>query len=351
LTKEEIVSMDITAGQKKKNNNDNNPVQVNTTPVVADKTTDTVTKTIEPILIETDKPGEIKEPASTDPVIATTTEIVKSVIDSIDKKEESKTKLSPKKKSKWQWGVAVVPGISNTVQGKLFGGLFGDQKQKYADAFVSSPSSGTGGSFIPFALPVLIESPEPGFSFDIGLIVQRSVSKKLDFRSGIHYSYTSTRVKVGNKVQTNQQINNTYSSSVTVSSYYRANVTYPNNGGQVYTNQYNLVGLSASLSWKLIQKKNFSMSWDNSFMGSRIISTNALLYDGSLRGYYKDLNAFRKTQLFMATGFTIPVMEKNKFTLSLYPSISYGLTPLLKHSSSMNSHFVNYGVGLKLLVK
>ncbi|HEX7903258.1 MAG TPA: hypothetical protein VF487_05225 [Chitinophagaceae bacterium] len=349
LIKDEIVSMDITAGQKKKSNNDNKPVQVNRAPVIIGKTNDTVAKAIEPTLIETDKPEEIKETASTDSVIATTIEIVKPAIDSIDKKEESKANLSLKKKNKWHWGVSVLPGISHTVQGKLFSGLFGEQKN--ADAPFSTPSAVTGGLLVPFAPPVLIESPTPGFSFDIGLIAQRPVSKRLDFGAGIHYSYISTRVKVGNKVQTNRQINNNYSSSVTVNSYYRANAAYPNNGGQVYTNQYNLVGLSASLSWKLIQKKNFSLSWDNSFMGSRIVSTNALLYDGSLRGYYKDLNAFRKTQLFMATGFTIPVIEKNKFTLSLYPSISYGLTPVLKHSSSMNSHFVNYGIGLKLLIK
>ena len=198
----------------------------------------------------------------------------------------------------------------------------------------------------------MIESPQPGFSFDIGLIAQRPVSKKLDFGAGIHYSYISTRVKVGNRVAATREVNNSFSSSVTVSSYYRANATDPNNGGQIYTNQYNLLGLSASLSWKLIQKKNFSMSWDNSFMGSRIISTNALLYDGGLRGYYKDFNAFRKTQLSIATGLSIPVLKKNKFTLSLDPFTSYGLSPVLKHSnSSMNSHFVNYGIGIKLLFK
>ena len=101
--------------------------------------------------------------------------------------------------------------------------------------------------------------------------------------------------------------------------------------------------------WKLIERKKFSLSWDNTVSVDRLLSTNALLFDGNIRGYYKDFSAFRKTHYFITSGLSVPIMRGKGVELSLRPFISYGLTPVLKNSSDKNMHFLQYGAGLRFL--
>jgi hypothetical protein len=118
---------------------------------------------------------------------------------------------------------------------------------------------------------------------------------------------------------------------------------------QDYSNRYHLLGGKATLSWKVVNSRNFSLAWDHSITASRLLGTSALLFDENTRSYYKDDRAFRKTQVFYSTGVSIPLMKGQTFTLSLNPVVSYGITPVLKRGTDKNSHLVNYGLGINLL--
>lgn len=248
------------------------------------------------------------------------------------------------KRRKWQWGIALMPGLSNTRQGKLFSA---EKDLIYATPNYVGSSPGTSFSAGPVAPPVLVSSPATRMSGGLEIFASKQIRKNLEFRAGLQYQFLRTSIRVGDRVEAQRQVNNDMSAGVLINSYYRA----PDNstGEHEYTNRYHLAGVTTSLSWKLINSKHFSLSWDNGIAVSQLIKTNALLFDGTLRSYYNDSRAFRKTQFSLSTGFSIPLMNRKTFTLSLSPSVSYGFTPVLKSGSEMNSHFVNYGLGLRFL--
>lgn len=245
-------------------------------------------------------------------------------------------------RNKWQLGVEFRPGLSNTIDGPLFDG------QKSMNLY-SQPNSSPGNitSSVPFAPPVLISSPERGFSAALEIFARKSLSKRWEFQGGLQYQYLSTYIEVGSHVASSRQLNNDMSAGIVVDNYYNAPNT--GTGNNSYTNQYHLLGISARMSWNIINKKKFLLSWDNGFTYGKLISTNALLFDPTSRSYYQDFNAFKKTQFSLNTGLTFPVWSNKAFTLAIHPFASYTLSPVLKEAER-NMQFVNYGVGFKFLL-
>ena len=259
---------------------------------------------------------------------------------------EAKKQLDiPKQKSKWRFGIELKPGLSNTHEGSLFAAK--DREQLYATPNTGGGTIGTGVSFGPLAPPVLVTSPSPAVSAGLDFIATREVSKKLSVTFGIGYQYIASSIKVGQKVNGSRQVTNDFSSGVVVNSYYTA--AYTGNGDQSYTNQFHFATAKAGLSWQLVNSKKFSLSWDNSISFNHLFHTTALLFDPTYRSYYRDPEVFKKSQLFFTTGLSIPVMKHKKFSLSLNPFASYGLTPVYKSASGTNAHYFNGGLGLKFL--
>ena len=250
-----------------------------------------------------------------------------------------KEKEGKKNRKKWNFGIELSPGLSATVQGSLFP----DKALTYSGSPV--PSAGSGSYTAPFAPPVLISSPSAGYSATLELFAQRELSSKLSIKTGINYSYISTRVNVGSRVEAQRQVNNDISSGVIIESYYRAD--YPGND-QDYTNSFHLVGVIAKLSWKVIDQSKVKLYWENGLGVSRLLSTNALLFDNGIRGYYKDINAFSKTQVFLSSSLDLPLIN-GKQKLLVGPYARYGLTPVLKTSNDPHSHFLQYGASVKFL--
>ena len=243
-----------------------------------------------------------------------------------------------KDRKKWSLGIEFAPGLSATVQGSLFP----EKTLSYSGSPI--PSTGSASYTAPFAPPVLISSPSAGYSATIELFAQRELNSKLSVKAGINYSYLSTRVNVGSRVEAQRQVNNDISSGIVIGSYYRAD--YPGND-QDYRNDFHLLGISGKLSWKVINQSKVKLYWENGVGISRLLSTNALLFDNGIRGYYKDINAFSKTQVFLSSSLDLP-LTTGKRTLLVGPYVRYGLTPVLKTSDEPNSHFLQYGASVKL---
>jgi hypothetical protein len=259
--------------------------------------------------------------------------------------EAEKQQDIPKQKSRWRFGIELKPGLSNTHEGSLFAAK--DREQLYATPNTGGGTIGSGISFGPLAPPVLVTSPSPAISAGLDFLATREVSKKLSMTFGIGYQYIASSIKVGQKVNGSRQVTNDFSSGVVVNSYYTA--AYTGNGDQSYTNQFHFATAKAGLSWQLVNSKKFSLSWDNSISFNHLFHTTALLFDPTYRSYYRDPEVFKKSQLFFTTGFSIPVMKHKKFSLSLNPFASYGLTPVYNSASGSNAHYFNGGLGLKFL--
>ncbi len=304
------------------------PVEINNKKETAVTTTTATTETTTPL---SDESKTVETP---DSLIVKKETVTTPAADSVTTKPAVSIQL---KQNKWKWGVTAQTGISNTRKGDLFSS---DKELLYA-----SPDFALGNTSGPFAPPVLVESPTANISFGLKLFGQKEVSKRVSLQAGLQYQYFSTQVRVGAKVMGQQRVNNDISAGLVVDQYYTAS----SNPANRHTNTYHFAGLNAGLSWKFIDKKRFSLHWDNDVSVNRLLSTNSLLFDRSFRGYYTDQEAFSKTQLFINTGLSTPVLRQKSFTLMTAAFVSYGLTPVLRKSTAENAHLLNYGLGLKFI--
>lgn len=244
--------------------------------------------------------------------------------------KEQKTKSADKKTAKWDWGISFSIGRSNIADGLRF-----PKQRSYFDALASQVSTPPS----PPALFSYSSSPvRSSFSWTAGLFIKKAVSKKLDSNLGLDYSFLSTKMNIGSRVDSARRINNYYTQGLTVNNFYRSG------GNSTHINGYHFISLSADLSWRIITGKKTSIYWNNGLSYNRMLGSSMLHYDRNLQGYYKDNSFLAKNQLAFTTGFSIPVSKR----LQVNPFVSYNLTPVLKNSDTL--HFTNYGIRIRFLM-
>lgn len=264
-------------------------------------------------------PKEVKpqEPPATDSVIS-----------------KPADKKSAKNTRKWEWSLALGAGSSVTGNGFSFGG----QKSMSADAL------GGGAGAGPQPNPFVTASPVyRGFSMTTGVIGKKAVSKKLQVIFGAAYSYLSTRINVGDPVDSLRTITNQYSNGLGVNNFYRPADSVTVNR---YRNQYHFAVLSAELSWQIINGKKVIVYWKNGLQYRQLLGSSMLHFDGRLSGYYKDNDRLKKANLFFTTGLSIPVNKR----MEINPYLSHSLTPVLRSPSSDDLHYTDFGIRATFLL-
>ncbi len=245
--------------------------------------------------------------------------------------EKKQTIHLNKKSKKWQWGIMLEKGKSQVAnQFKLF------DNRGYADNLYASQNSPNG---TPVYNP---SSIRPSGSFAFGIFVKQDISSRFDVNFGLSYLCLSTKMNVGSRVDSSLVIRNSSFSNVSLDNFYRAS-----NNNSSYTNRYHLLRLSIELSWKIINSKKIPVYWNSGFNYGRLISSNALHFDRSLPGYYKDSRLLTHNHFFLSAGFSVPVLKR----FMVNPFAEYSLTPVLRHSDSLRTHFSNYGIRINFLLK
>jgi hypothetical protein len=244
--------------------------------------------------------------------------------DSISK--EQKAKRTDKKSEKWDWGITFSGGRSTVNSFRFFENPLLPADAAALANYRRSRSLNASSS-----------------AWAAGVYAKRSVSKKLDLNIGLGYSYLSTKVNVGSRVDSVRNINNPYSGALAINNFYRPSTTADN---LPYTNQYHFMSLSGELSWRIITGKKIKVYWENGLSYNRLLSSTMLHYDASLTGYYKDNRLLNRNHIFFSTGFSIPVSER----LMINPFVSYGLTPVLKNTNSQRTNFTNFGIHVRILL-
>ncbi len=255
----------------------------------------------------------------------------------IDSTSVEKPNPSTKKSKKWDWGISFSLGQSSVGQGiQFFNGA------RNFDALQTGPSAGA-----PIRSP---SSIRPSLSWSTGLYLKKSVSKNLDMNLGLSYRYLSTKMNVGEQVDSTRSINNNFSSGLLVNNFYRLPVVTGlanNSDNSNYANQYHFMSLSGEISWKIINGKKLTVYWDNGLQYNHLVSSTMLHYDRSLPGYYKDNNRLVKDQVFIFTGLSLPVGKK----VVINPIASYSLTPVLKNTTDTSRlHYSNFGIRIRILL-
>jgi hypothetical protein len=313
----------VVTGSEIKNKIEQPTVSINAT--TADETkTEKTTGTIDSLTLVNNETNSLLDSASNKKPVS----IANQLTDTAAKNNASKNK----KKSKWEWEISAAAGRSSVVDA-LSVGLF-----KSAEAFDVNAFGGQAAvSFDPAVTSF-------SGSWHAGVQAKKDISKKLQLRLGIGYSYLSSKMTIGSRIDSGRLVNNSSSSNLFVANYYRPSGI---SGSQVYYNRYHFINLSADLSWQIINGKKFKLYWKNGLAYGRLFGSTMLHADISLPGYYADNNLLQKNQLFIFTGLSAPVYQR----LWLNPYLKYSITGVLKNKTSANTHFGEFGLQVSYLLR
>jgi hypothetical protein len=116
---------------------------------------------------------------------------------------------------------------------------------------------------------------------------------------------------------------------------------------QSYINQFHFISIPAGLQTRLFTKNNFSADVNAGIDLMQLITTNALIYDTTLKLYYNKKSVFTAMQLSLYAGFQVNYELKNKLMLSAGPQFTQGFTPVGGSYNYSNKYFRMWALQVK----
>jgi hypothetical protein len=244
--------------------------------------------------------------------------------------------------SKWKWALHLTPGISS-----LHENFISLDMNKSADAlnYSGSPAGGSaGGGGTSVNIPASPSGSQAAFAFRLGGFVQKQLSSRTSFSSGLQYGYYSDRIRIGGRKDSILQ-NARFDNKSNADKVYSA--ANPVNN---YTNHYHFIELPVLFHWQLNKNKNYPFTWDMGISLKQMFTTNALVYDTAFGGiYYNDKTAFHKTQFSLFTGLSWTVVNKNNLHWSIGPVVDFFTTRLQMNSLDGRDYLLFFGVRSAIL--
>lgn len=296
----------------------------------------------------------------------------------------SASPITRKKPTLWHWGVTADAGYSRIAESKLFQlkGLLG--KDKYYAEDLSARSSATPittnntSNFTSNASSQLVNwsaytappkkaAPiQADKSFSLGVFVQRTVSPRLKLSLGLEYSYISVHTQVGQKVVAPNNpivVNMGTSQAALVNEYYK----YPGSDtaqaisaaaysqgltfSQKYTYRFHYLEIPLTVNWQINKGRRLPpFQLEGGFSVARLLSVNALHYEGIKGVYYKDNDLFNKTQFNFVTGLSVGLLQRSKHPLWIGPTLRYALNGLVNKEVSTGQYAWSTGISIKVLL-
>jgi hypothetical protein len=303
--------------------------------------------------------------------------------DSLSSKTAVAQPIQRKKPSLWHWGVVADAGYSRIAESKLFQlkGLLGEKyyAEDLSARSSASPSpnnsttsfNGTANNQLvnwsAYTAPPKKASPiQADVSFSVGLFVQRTISPRLKVSLGLEYSYISVHTQVGLKVNaTNNPIvvNMGTSQAALVKEYYKypgtdtaqsisgaaysQGMTY----SQKYTYRFQYLEIPLTASWQINKGRRLPpFQLEGGFSLARLLSVDALHYEGIKGVYYKDNDLFNKTQFNFVAGLSVGLLQQSKHPLWIGPNLRYALNGLVNKEVSTGQYTWSTGISVKMLL-
>ena len=192
-----------------------------------------------------------------------------------------------------------------------------------------------------------ISDIRPDASFDGGIYLQKALSNRWVFKTGLNLHYYSTRINVGQQVnvyvtQSSSSYWNYPGSSPTSS------VPLYSAGDQhVYTNKYYFLELPAAIQWKMNRSRMLPVYLEGGVSLARLMGANALYYNAQTGIYSKDGNIVNKTQLNIGSALLVG-LPFHGVRIQMGPEVQYGVTPLVNNQSLGDQHL--FYTGLRVVV-
>jgi len=254
---------------------------------------------------------------------------------------ESKKDADKKRanKSKWEWGINAALGNSRLTEGKFLD----LNMNKSADLF-SAPQGGNSNTPPP---PVSYADSIPlnGPYWNVGISAKKQLGKKTSFSTGLNLAVYTTKQRVGAFVDSVYPINNDVR-SLTYSGFYRPGQA------KTFKNHYYFIQVPLIFNWQINKGEKLPpIAWENGFLPSFLISSNALSYDKQSRTFYKDKRLYTDVQLNYHTALTARLFKNSKHPLTA--GVFYGFNmSLLQKVSPPNYNYLNsFGVKLNWVIK
>jgi hypothetical protein len=240
---------------------------------------------------------------------------------------------SEKKKdpAKWKLGFTAGAGISSVRQSLFKTTHVGN------DDLLPAP-------YASYPVPVVIHQSseiQPGFSFQAGFFLKKSLSKKLSFTAALNYHYYTAKVTTGAVSDSMIYISN---NAAIIS----VNGTYRSGAAATHTNHYHFLEIPLTLGLPLYTNKKLTLTWEAGGSFSYLLYSDALQFDSYTGLYYKNETAFNRIQVNAATA-VLAGFPRNRIDWQIGPQIEYGLTGLLNKNLAHSEHLLYLGLKFSVL--
>ena len=251
--------------------------------------------------------------------------------DSVSVTGTAKEKKTEMKQNPWSIGFTGSLGISNINQS-----LFHSLNPSNFSYTANYPSTSVSGPSAALNTPSDIRA---GFSFAVGVSVNRKLSKRISGSAGLGYHYYSSTIQTGTAIPADSALTfySRYAVSTSVNSFYR------NGQGKEFTNQYHFIELPVNLSFQLNKSRKNPVNWEAGFSLAWLVSANALQFDPYTNVYFKNNQLFNRIQWNAASAILIGFPVQNH-SLQLGPQIQYSVTSLFKDNTSYPGHLIYFGL-------
>jgi hypothetical protein len=250
-----------------------------------------------------------------------------------------KTQAKTKTGKSWKFSASLAggsSGIATSAFGNLSqGGAASFDALRFYNATTSTQNTSGNG---PLAVTRYPSDVSNAFSFAAGTGLNKELSERLQFSTGLFYHFYSTSITVGKKVYQADTITRE-NKSIRVENFYQSSGSAETNSRK---NNYHFIEVPVGLDWQVV--KNTPLQLQTGFSIGRLIKTNALHYDGQQGIYYEDEKLFKRTQFSFYTGIFYRILKINRASLYIGPKAQFQLSNLLKKKDFGEQHLYFTGV-------
>ncbi|CAN5583040.1 hypothetical protein BH10BAC2_BH10BAC2_10930 [soil metagenome] len=260
--------------------------------------------------------------------------------DTVKESKQAKQKINNISK-KLYWGVSGFYGRSDVVENISF--ITVDKSYSWD----GNLSSGNGNNYSNDSLRYDSQSKNviAKSVYSIGINVRKPLSSRSSITTGIEFMHMNTQIQTGMpKDSTAVFYYNNSQTATRLENFYRPGI------GSSQVNKYTIIQVPLLLNYRLNKNSKLPLSLDAGLSFTRVISSNALVYDSYNLAYYKNDELLRKTQVHLLGGFNTAFTFRNSSSLVLGPQFQYGLTGLVKNNSSAQ-HFFVWGLQARYYIK
>jgi hypothetical protein len=193
-----------------------------------------------------------------------------------------------------------------------------------------------------------ISDVRPDASYYAGIHLEKPISDRWAFSTGLTLHYYSNRITTGQQVPTYVPATYSLITPTTVPAALQTTPIYAAGDENVVTNKYYFLELPVGMRWKMNRSPILPIFLEGGASLSRLMGSNALFYDPSSGVYLKDGQVLQKTALNVFGSLTVG-LPFHGVRIQAGPEVQYGLTPLINNESLGNQHFLYGGIRMVVL--